>query len=238
MLKKILLGMGLVGVLATAGFSKEVEINIDNNFCKSYNFYTYEMFTYMKFDSNLSNGVRDTVIKETGDKIYARDVGQMATEFLKENGIGYSVNKSWGNIALSFDKFQRYASSREDRKEISKFIMNLSLTVYKEAIRIVKQKKGNINKDYLNEKNELDKIYAMKYDFLNEVKKENSEGRKVFSKLVQEFIILKGEQKELYSPFAKYVINDDYSRALEYIKQVNKKSGINNLYKQFEVCEK
>jgi hypothetical protein len=185
--------------------------------------------------------MRDTIIKDVGDQIYTRDVGALSTEFIKENGIGYAINKSWGNIALSFDKFQRYASSREDTKEISKFIMNLSLVEYEKEFRILKQKKSNINKDFLNEKNELDKIYAMKYNFLNIVKQEIqaiNEERKLFLKLVTLFITLKGEQKELYSPFAKYVINNDYSRALEYIKQVNKKSGINNLYKQFEVCEK
>jgi hypothetical protein len=242
-MKKILLGICAVACLATAGFSEEVKLGeqemkldkkLDKNFCKAYNFYTYKKYVHDKSLDSFSVGSRKIILKESGDKIFTRDIGALSTDFLKENGIGYSVNMNWGNIVVKFDDYLRYANSKEDKKELSKFIMIIKMSYMENVI----ENDDKTDKIEMNsENNRLIKKVIIKTEI--EAENNKKENEKSYSTLTSYFAETKDKQKELYGPFAKYVINGDFERAKAYIKQVNEKYEINELYEQFEnACEK
>lgn len=233
MLKKILLGMGLVGVLTTSSFSEELKLKssfweqrVNQDFCKAYDYFNYQRFVYQNEEANL--GFHRRVIKESADQSFTIKKGALSTEFLKENGIGYSVSMNWGNIALAFDDYLRYANSKEDQKNLGKFMM--SLNYYSPYIkldsRITEKESKEVTMYYMTE---------TEYKFYKEGKSKQDSS----FLLTDFFSFLKGKEKEIYSPFAKYVINGDFERAREYIKSSNKKTGINSIYQRFEnACEK
>ena len=235
MLKKILLGLSLGACLATSSFSEELKL--DKKFCKAYNHVTYNHFVHDKSLDSFDIGSRHTILKDSGDAIFTRDIGALSTDFLKENGIGYSVNMNWGNIVVKFDDYLRYANSKEDKKELSKFLMNILTIIAEDEIA------ENTLDELLDENNRLRKDVFLKMEFEAKFEakmKESKKGNKrSFSTLTSYFAETKDKQIELYGPFAKYVINGDFERAKTYVKSVNAESGINELYEQFEnACEK
>ena len=225
MLKKVILGMGLLGVLATSSFSEELKL--DKNFCKAYNFYTYKKYVQDSYKGSDSNRFR--ILKKSGDEAFTAIYGVLSTDLIKETGIGYSLNMNWGNILIAFDNFLIYTKSKEDKKELAKFVLNQKLLMYQDG----KDKDNlDIKNEFLDENGNIDKQVLGKQLILIYDKKSEA------GAFVHDFAQAKSKEKEIYSPFVKYVVNNDFERAREYIKQVNEKSGINNLYKQFEVCEK
>ena len=64
MLKKILLSLGVVGALATQCFSSELKL--DKEFCKAYNYATYNHFIQDKSLDNKSVANRHIILKESG----------------------------------------------------------------------------------------------------------------------------------------------------------------------------
>lgn len=231
-LKKIVIGLGVVACLATAGFSEEVKLKssfweqrVNQDFCKAYDYFNHQRFVYQN-DTSLS--VHRSSIKESGDQIFTTKYGALSTDMLKENGIGYSVNMNWGNISLAFDDYLRYANSKEDQINLGKFMMSLNYysEIFKLDSRITEKESKEVTMYYMT---------TIEYNFYKEGKQMNG-GSFV---LTDFFRFVKGKEKELYAPFAKYVINRDFERAREYIKSTNKKTGINSIYQRFEnACEK
>lgn len=226
MLKKILLGMGLLGVLATSSFSEEVKL--DKNFCKAYNFYTYKKFIQDSYKGSDSNRIR--ILKKSGDETLTAIYGSLSTDLIKETGIGHSINMNWGNILIAFDNFLIYTKSKEDKKELAKFVLNQKLLMYQDG-----KDKDNLElkNEFLDENGNIDKQVLGKQLILTLDKKSEP------GTFVHDFAQAKLKEKEIYSPFVKYVVNNDFERAREYIKQVNEESGINSIYQRFEnTCEK
>jgi hypothetical protein len=227
MLKKIVLGLSVTACLTTTVFSKELNVKLDPDFCKAYDFVTYKAFINKK-NGNMYSGFDRRLLKETADAVFTRDNGALSTDFLKENGIGYSVNMSWGNIALKFEDFLVYVNSKEDRNELSKFLVMLDGISDKEMIQMKNQ-----FLEYENGYMVLSQI------IIKAIYNNQDELNKEASVLTSKFVLAIGKQKEIYGSFAKYVINNDFARALEYIKKVNAKTGMNKIYSEFEnACEK
>ena len=118
--------------------------------------------------------------------------------------------------------------NKEDKKELRKFVLSLAY------FDTWKSKYIDTNK------------YSFRYCIYSNTNIEYSErlnGRidddmGAYS-LTNKFASAKGVEKKLLSPFVKYVVNKDYERAKQYIKDINAKSGINKVYSEFETaCEK
>jgi hypothetical protein len=228
MLKKIILGMGLVGVLATAGFGEDVKL--DKNFCKAYNYATYNYLVdedYSNAKTAIDIATKRNGTKEAGDQRFSAVYGQMSTDFIKEAGIGYSVSMNWGNVVLAFNEYMKYAHSDEDKKELRKF--QISLFYF-----------GTWKSEYIDTNKYSFRycIYENTFNLYSEHLKGRIGNDIGALKFTDSFAQAKGTENIL-SPLVKYIINKDYERAKEYIKQVNEDSGINEIYSEFEnACEK
>ena len=226
MLKKVILGMGLIGALTTSSFSEEVKL--DKNFCKAYNFYTYKKFIQDSYKGSDSNRIR--ILKKSGDETLTAIYGSLSTDLIKETGIGHSINMNWGNILIAFDNFLIYTKSKEDKKELAKFVLNQKLLMYQDGIN---EDNLELKNEFLDENGNIDKQVFGKHLILTLDKKSEA------GTFVHDFAQAKSKEKKIYSPFVKYVVNNDFERAREYIKQVNEESGINSIYQRFEnACEK
>lgn len=227
-LKKIGIGLGVVACVATSGFSEEI---IDKNFCKAYNYATYNYLVserYSNANSDIEIAIQNLATKEAGDQRFTAMYGALSTDFLKENGIGYSVNMNWGNIVVAFSEYMKYAHSVEDKKELRKFTLSLSYFDSWKSKYIDTNKFSFRHCVYTN----TEVIYSEHLDG------KISDNMGAYT-LTNGFAQATGTQKKLLSPFVKYIVNKDYERAKQYIKSVNAKSGINKVYSEFEnACDK
>ena len=228
-LKKIVIGMGLLGALATAGFGEEVKL--DNAFCKAYNYSTYNYLVnedYSTATNPITIAAERNSSKSAGDMRFSAMYGALSTDFLKEAGIGYSINMNWGNIVVAFNEYMKYAHSDEDKKDLRKF--SLIFNYLKEW----KPQYIDTNKFSFR-----DCIYLHTNSLYSERAQGKIDDNIGAIKLTDEFASANGSEKKLLSPFVKYIVNKDYVKAKEYIKSTNKKYGINTVYSEFEnACEK
>ncbi len=228
-LKRVIVGMGLLGALATSSFCEEVKL--DNAFCKAYNYSTYNYLVdeaYSTATNPITIAAERNSAKSAGDTRFSAVYGALSTDFIKETGIGYSVNMNWGNIVVAFNEYMKYAHSDEDKKDLRKFSLNL---------KYLKEWKTK----YIdtNEFSFRDCIYLHTNSLYSERVQSKINDNIGAIKLTDEFASAIGAEKKLLSPFVKYIVNKDYEKAKEYIKSINAKSGINKIYSEFEnACEK
>lgn len=223
MLKRLVIGMGLIGALATAGFSEEIKSlkSLDSETCKINKIINQELFNN-EGQCKLSQGEIIGGQNAIND-IFTSMFGQISTDFLKENGIGYSVNMNWGNIDTNINEFICYmkANNKNGIEEIRKFIMSAFKTGMYKNFDKENFKRITLTLSYLfyntPKLGEVGDEYLLEY-FANERALKN---------------------KKVYSPFMKYIINRDYKRAEAYIKDINAKSGINEVFSEIEnECQK
>jgi hypothetical protein len=225
MLKKILLGMGLIGALATAGFSEEIKSlkSLDSETCKINKIINQELFNN-EGQCNLSRGEIIGGQNAIND-IFTSMFGQISTDLLKETGIGYSVNLNWGNIDTNINEFICYmkANNKNGIEEIRKFIMS----AYKTGM-------------YKNFDKENFKRITLTFSYLFYNTPKSKLGEVGDEYLLEYFASERAlKNKKVYSPFMKYIINKDYKRAEAYIKDINAKSGINEVFSEIENdCQK
>lgn len=220
MLKKILLGISVVACLATAGFGEDFPL--DKKFCQNHKIINKENY-------NNKNWCSASKAKQMGgqdgvNEAFNSRFGQMSTEFLKEAGIGYSVAKNWGNVYSNMNEFICYMKSnnKNGTEEIRKFaVANFKDGVWKNDDRDIKTLTINNSMILFIERNELF----------------GERGSFYLTLFFADATIM--QNNATYSPFVKYIVNKDYKRAEAYIKDINEKSGINEVFSEIENdCQK
>lgn len=177
---------------------------------------------------NFDNTISMLATKNAANEIFSAKYGTLSTSMLYQSGIGTELNKDWGTLAVSFEDFLCHLND-SDKKELNKFLFyavhleNWNWENLEEGSKLYQiSKQTLISEKYFSDDNYFSGMEFLRWYSIN------------FSPKSERVIDLKS-----FNILAKYIFNNDFGKAKSYIRQENKKTGINNLFNKFENwCER
>lgn len=214
-LKKIVIGMGLLSILATAGFSEDYELN--KEFCQNHKIINKESYNNKNWCS--ASKEKQSVEQDGFNEIFNSKYGEMHPNYLPN-----FLQWNWGKVYNNMNEFLCYMKSNNKNatEEIRKFIVaNFKDGTWKNDNRDIKTL---IINNSMNLFIERDESFGERGSFY-------------LTQFFADATIM--QNNATYSPFIKYILNKNYKRAEAYVKSINEESGINEVFSEIEnECQK
>jgi hypothetical protein len=219
-MKKIILGLATVGILATGLSADDTWDFVKNDkayFCKQGINKSLADFVNNEFDEDICNGGQQGYIHlkasaESIETIANQRIGTFSNELLSNKGVGVKLTKGWQNIDFNYNSFM-CSLSKTDRSEIFKFYLSA-----------IKNKSSLPQKDF-------------SYLLLNDIKL--SKAPEVRNYLFIENIATnknKAYKEEYTNRLFELIIREKYSEAINFVKEVNRKSGYTKIFNDMETA--
>jgi hypothetical protein len=144
------------------------------------------------------------------EKVATQVYGSLSNELLSNKGLGIKTVKSWQNISTTYDMFV-CSLNKEEQKDLYMFFISI-----------------------INIQNKDDYKLFSYLTIDNNIRKNHNISVAVYGREIVVPVKELGNNKEETDTFFKLIITEKFSEAKAFMKKVNQKKGVSQIFKQMD----